>query len=99
MVQTNGDNSHHSFTMTGVAGSSGIAVGKAFHFSHEDFWIVERKIDPGNVGHEKQRLRIAMDAVIEDIRRLKAQIEERVGTEKRTDFRAVYHAVAGSPSV
>ena len=86
MIHVNNDNSHNSFTMTGVTGSSGIAVGKAFHFSHEDFWIEERKIDPGNIGREKRRLRTAMDAVIEDIRHLKAQIEDRVGTENGQIF-------------
>lgn len=86
MINPNSDNSHQPFTMTGIAGSSGIAVGKAFLFSHEDFWIEERKIDPGQIEHEKRRLRIAMDAVVEDIQRLKIQIEERAGTENGQIF-------------
>ena len=72
--------------ITGIPGSPGIAIGKAFIYDAANFWVEERDIGPDEIETEKTRFRGAVDKVIKDIRELKYKIETRTGEDNARIF-------------
>ncbi len=71
---------------TGIAASYGVAIGNAFIYDEARFWVEEKDISLNEVEDEKTRLKNAIESIIEDIRALKYQLEQKVGKEEASIF-------------
>jgi len=74
--------------LKGISASPGIAIGKAFLYHKEDFWIEERTIGAHETEAEVQRFLEAVDAVISELRKTKMQMEKELGKEQAQIFEA-----------
>jgi len=84
-------NSENSRTLisrvyNGIAASPGIEIGHAFIYAEADFWVEEKNIATEEIEREKERFRIAIEDVINDIRTLKYKLEQKIGNEEAKIF-------------
>jgi phosphotransferase system enzyme I (PtsI) len=67
--------------LTGVPICRGIAIGKLFFLSRDDFTIFEMSIPPANMQHEIERYRNALTRSKQDIKRFQKQLEIEFAAE------------------
>ncbi|MFH1006498.1 MAG: phosphoenolpyruvate--protein phosphotransferase [Candidatus Latescibacterota bacterium] len=72
--------------LKGISASPGIAIGKAFLYHKEDFWIEERTIAAYETEAEEQRFLAAVDQVISELQKTKSQMEKELGKEQGQIF-------------
>ncbi|MFC1692378.1 phosphoenolpyruvate--protein phosphotransferase [Candidatus Latescibacterota bacterium] len=70
----------------GIPASPGIAIGRAFIYDNEYFWIEEKNIPLENVELEKARFKDAVTKVIEDIKALRDKLKIKIGEENASIF-------------
>ncbi|MCD6169512.1 MAG: phosphoenolpyruvate--protein phosphotransferase [Candidatus Latescibacteria bacterium] len=68
--------------LKGVAASPGIAVGKAFIYDKEDFWIEERTISEHEVDNEVERFLAAVGQVRDEIKETQERLKFKLGKEQ-----------------
>ena len=71
---------------TGIAASPGVAIGPAFIYDNEHVWIEERDIPIGRIEPEKDRFRLAVGLVIDDLTALRAKLAEKIGEDNASIF-------------
>jgi len=74
--------------LKGISASPGIAIGKAFLYHKEDFWIEERTIAAHETEAEVQRFLWAVDEVISELQKTKRRMEKELGKEQAQIFEA-----------
>lgn len=74
--------------LKGISASPGIAIGKAFLYHKEDFWIEERTIAAHETEAEVQRFLAAVDEVISELRQTKMRMEKELGKDQARIFEA-----------
>lgn len=71
----------NEIVLQGIAASPGIAVGQAFLYEKEDFWIEERTIPEGEVEREVDKFLNVMEDVRGELRETKERILRELGEE------------------
>lgn len=71
---------------TGIPASPGIAIGQAFIYNNENYWIEEKNIPVEQVDHEKTRFTNAVNKVIMEIKALRDNLELKIGKENASIF-------------
>ncbi|HDI00326.1 MAG TPA: phosphoenolpyruvate--protein phosphotransferase, partial [Firmicutes bacterium] len=64
----------NEFVLQGIAASPGIAVGQAFLYEKEDFWIEERTISEEEVEREVEKFLKVMEEVQGELRETRERI-------------------------
>jgi len=71
----------NEFVLQGIAASPGIAVGQAFLYEKEDFWIEERTISEEEVEREVEKFLKVMEEVQGELRETRERILRELGEE------------------
>ncbi|MEK7287433.1 MAG: putative PEP-binding protein [Elusimicrobiota bacterium] len=66
-------------TLSGIAASPGIAIGKAYVFEDESFVVTKRRIDPARVAREIKRFKKAIEATLNDLNAVEATVLKTLG--------------------
>ncbi|MCK5527409.1 MAG: phosphoenolpyruvate--protein phosphotransferase, partial [Candidatus Latescibacteria bacterium] len=74
--------------LKGISASPGIAIGKAFLYHKEDFWVEERTIGAHETEAEVRRFLEAVDQVTSELQETKRRMEEELGKEQARIFEA-----------
>ncbi|MCD6335018.1 MAG: phosphoenolpyruvate--protein phosphotransferase, partial [Candidatus Latescibacteria bacterium] len=72
--------------LKGISASPGIAIGKAFLYHKEDFWIEERTVEAHETEAEVQRFLGAVDQVTSELQKTKRRMEKELGKEQAQIF-------------
>ncbi|HID11031.1 MAG TPA: phosphoenolpyruvate--protein phosphotransferase [Candidatus Latescibacteria bacterium] len=79
---------NNELVLQGIVASPGIAVGQAFLYEKEDFWIEERTISDGQVEEEVQRFLRVIEEVRGELRETRERLLEELGEEPARIFDA-----------
>jgi len=74
--------------LKGIKASPGIAIGPVFVHEHEDPWIDYRRLPQEDVEAEVARFLNAVASVADDLKGIRAQVEDRLGPEHAQIFDA-----------
>ncbi len=77
---------HYRIVLEGIAGSPGVAIGPAYLHTNSDVWVEAHDISADSVENEIQRLRQAIDEVVEDRRALQERTKDTLGQSQSQIF-------------
>ncbi|MCK4590211.1 MAG: phosphoenolpyruvate--protein phosphotransferase, partial [Candidatus Latescibacteria bacterium] len=72
----------NEIVLEGVAVSPGIAIGKAFTYDKEDFWIEERTISADEVEEEVERFLAVITQIRDEIKETRERLKFKLGKEE-----------------
>jgi len=74
--------------LNGIQASEGIAIGAVYLYNPDDMSVDYRRIAPSDVAPELQRLHDAIEAVSEQLKAIRSQVEENIGKDHAQIFDA-----------